>query len=341
MKGKLILLCTMTSLAFTISCKKSENTQNSISIAKDSIDQENTTSNPSVNFDPSQLPNPTADMGVFPYYSLPEWINKKSSYGFDRESDFGKIEFFTGDSFYPLEGKISVHGYSMSDPNDLGRSVWDEYKFVQSFTKHFESLGAKKLFEGKIPQEKIDELNNSKNNKNYFFDFGTAAQDNVVTYGLNKDGKTILMSVTSNSSYGALYIGEAEGFKQTVSIIKADQIEKDLNEKGKSILHINFDTDKASLKSDGVDVVNEIAKVLKANPNLKLEVNGYTDNVGNEKHNLDLSKNRAKTVVTTLSNSGIEKTRLSSNGFGASNFIADNSTEEGKAQNRRVELIKK
>lgn len=165
--------------------------------------------------------------------------------------------------------------------------------------------------------------------------------ENVLTYGMKNGGKLILFSIVSNSAYGALYVGESEAFKQTVGIIKADQIEKDLKEKGKSILQINFDTDKASLKPDGREVVLEIAKVLKSDANLKLDINGYTDNVGNSDHNLQLSKDRANTVLSTLLDEGVNKSRLVANGFGATNFIADNSTVSGRELNRRVELIKK
>ena len=129
--------------------------------------------------------------------------------------------------------------------------------------------------------------------------------------------------------------------KQDIGIIKSDQIQKDLTEKGKSILHINFDTDKASLKTDGKDAVAEIAKVLKNDKTIKLEINGYTDNSGNDTHNQQLSKDRATTVLNTLVTSGIDKSRLTSNGFGSKNPLTANTTEEGKSKNRRVELVKK
>lgn len=346
MNKKTLLLGMIPTFLTIFSCNNSGNKDSETSsdsteiIANDSGNNQEVIADAS-SFNPETLPETTADIGQFPFFTVPDWINPKSSYGFDRESDFGLIEFYTGESFYPLEGHVFVKGYSMSDPKDAGRGTWDEYKFVQSFSKHFESLGAKKLFEGNIPSEKSKELDETKNKKGYFFDFATSHQDNLVTYGLKKDGKVILFAITSNSAFGALYVGESEAFKQTITIIKADQIEKDLNEKGKSVLNINFDTDKATLKPDGKDVVEEIAKVLQSNSSLKLDINGYTDNVGDANHNLQLSKDRANTVLNTLIEGGIDKSRLSANGFGATNFIADNNTDAGKEQNRRVELIKK
>lgn len=123
-------------------------------------------------------------------------------------------------------------------------------------------------------------------------------------------------------------------------MLKSDQIQKELDEKGKAVLYINFDIDKSTLKPDGNEAVAEIEKVLKENASLKIAINGYTDNTGNEDHNQQLSSDRANTVMQKLVAAGVDKVRLSSKGYGSQNPIADNTTEEGKAKNRRVELVK-
>jgi outer membrane protein OmpA-like peptidoglycan-associated protein len=80
---------------------------------------------------------------------------------------------------------------------------------------------------------------------------------------------------------------------------------------------------------------------MKNSPDLKLSVEGHTDNVGNPKANKTLSEARAKSVIAEIVKQGIDATRLSAAGFGQDKPIADNKTEEGKAKNRRVELVKK
>ncbi|WP_236855071.1 OmpA family protein [Chryseobacterium sp. MEBOG06] len=95
------------------------------------------------------------------------------------------------------------------------------------------------------------------------------------------------------------------------------------------------------MKTDGKTAVDEITKVLKNDNSLKLAINGYTDNSGNDAHNIQLSKDRAAAVLNAITTSGIDKSRLSAEGFGSKSPIADNGSEEGKAQNRRVELVKK
>lgn len=336
---KQIVLTGFASLLLLASCKKKENETTEIQSKTDSTAVVKTEK--SAGFDINSIPNSDKGLGQFPYFTVPEWLNDESNYGGDRNIDTGKLEVFTGKDFYPVEGKIFAKSYDMHDPKDAGRSVWDEYKFVKSFSQHFESLGAKKIYEGKIPKEAEEALNKAHNSDDYFYNFGTPQQENLVVYGLRQNGKTIFFVITSNSAYGSINVAESGEFVQTIGIIKSDQIQKDLSEKGKSVLHINFDTDKSTLKPDGNEAVAEIAKVLKNDKSLKLQINGYTDNSGDSAHNLQLSKDRANTVLNALVASGIDKSRLSADGFGANNPISSNDSEDGKAQNRRVELIKK
>lgn len=80
--------------------------------------------------------------------------------------------------------------------------------------------------------------------------------------------------------------------------------------------------------------------MLKTNPTLKISIEGHTDNIGNSQSNQTLSENRAKAVMNAIISNGIDKLRLSSKGWGQTKPIDDNKTEEGKATNRRVEIVK-
>ena len=87
--------------------------------------------------------------------------------------------------------------------------------------------------------------------------------------------------------------------------------------------------------------INAIAKILKENASLKVEIGGHTDTDGDDASNLKLSDARANAVKTQLVSMGIDATRLSTKGYGETMPIGDNKTFEGKAQNRRVEFVKK
>ena len=84
----------------------------------------------------------------------------------------------------------------------------------------------------------------------------------------------------------------------------------------------------------------ESVKLLQANPALQLAVEGHTDNAGTPAHNQQLSEARAQSVVASLTQAGIAASRLQAAGFGQTKPLAENTTEAGKAKNRRVELVK-
>ncbi len=109
----------------------------------------------------------------------------------------------------------------------------------------------------------------------------------------------------------------------------------------KIITHgINFDIDKSVIRPESMGTLNMIVQIMKDNPDIKFDVEGHTDNSGNPAHNLTLSQNRAEAVRTQLIAMGISSSRLTAKGFGETKPIADNATQEGKANNRRVEFVK-
>ena len=156
---------------------------------------------------------------------------------------------------------------------------------------------------------------------------------------LTKDGKEIWAKLqTTDNAVHDLTIVEKS---QMVQAIKASDMLAVLNKEGHIALHINFDTGKSTIKPDSQPVVDEIVVLMKNNPALKISVEGHTDNVGDGKKNKTLSEQRAQRVVETLVKQGVETKRLSATGFGQDKPIADNSTDKGRVENRRVELVKK
>jgi OmpA-OmpF porin, OOP family len=100
-----------------------------------------------------------------------------------------------------------------------------------------------------------------------------------------------------------------------------------------------FDTGKATLQPSSQEQLNNIAAILKAYPNVHVKIGGYTDNTGDPAANLALSEARAKNVMDALVAAGIDPSRLEAKGYGDQYPVGDNSTEEGRAQNRRIALL--
>jgi outer membrane protein OmpA-like peptidoglycan-associated protein len=109
----------------------------------------------------------------------------------------------------------------------------------------------------------------------------------------------------------------------------------------KIITHgINFDIDKATIRPESMGTLNVIVQVMKENPDLKFDVEGHTDNSGAAAHNQTLSQQRSDAVRAQLVSMGIDASRLTAKGFGDTKPISDNSSPEGRANNRRVEFVK-
>jgi outer membrane protein OmpA-like peptidoglycan-associated protein len=139
-----------------------------------------------------------------------------------------------------------------------------------------------------------------------------------------------------------VWIVERAGMGQQVAL-NAATIAAALAEKGSLALrNILFDTGRATLKPESSKELQLVVDVLKADDALRLEIQGHTDNVGQPAANLTLSQQRAAAVRDYLvKTGGVASSRLTSAGFGDTKPVAPNTTDEGRAQNRRVEIVKK
>ncbi|MBE0571227.1 MAG: OmpA family protein [Ignavibacteriaceae bacterium] len=161
---------------------------------------------------------------------------------------------------------------------------------------------------------------------------------------LAKDNRVTWVRVNASGdaySYFVWIIEETE-MEQDI-VVDANSMMSDINTQGRVALYgIYFDFDKSDVKPESDPTLKEISKLLSENPKLNLFVVGHTDNVGDYNYNMKLSQARADAVVKTLvSKYNVDKNRLTSAGVGPLAPITTNDTEEGKAKNRRVELIKK
>jgi len=130
------------------------------------------------------------------------------------------------------------------------------------------------------------------------------------------------------------------GFKKQL-IFGAEEMKQALDTDGHVVVYgINFDIDKATLKLGAEKVLIEMVKLMKNHADLKIEIQGHTDDSGPAAHNMDLSKRRAQTVKKFLLAYGIAPSRMITRGYGDEKPVVSNQTAEGRAKNRRVVLGK-
>jgi OOP family OmpA-OmpF porin len=157
-------------------------------------------------------------------------------------------------------------------------------------------------------------------------------------------------TLRKSANWVSVETNEAPGYKQTVvrgkemeqqMVANAEAMEAEITKSGEcSIYGILFDTGKATIQPASETCLNEVTKLLKKNAAWKMTIEGHTDNAGAKETNMKLSQQRAEAVRSWLVGHGIDAGRLVAKGLGDSKPVADNTTEDGRARNRRVALVK-
>ena len=283
-------------------------------------------------FDLDRIPITSQNIGTFPYLSAPDdykYLNSKNK-------KFEEKFFFYNDSLVLKVGGQYFH--TQISPNE-SVSFEDTY-LVNNYKQAIEKLGGIEIFSGGIPSKGSDLINKEK--PSYVEDMYDPMPYQYKQFIVRTPDQNIWIELCHklNATLVDLTILREEILKGSVGIIPAAKIKDQIDKSGKAILYISFDTDKSTLKDDGLKAVREISKLLENDKSLKLSIEGYTDNTGDLDHNKMLSTERANSVLEKLVSLKIEASRLKAIGHGADNPLAENDTEANRAKNRRVELVK-
>ena len=231
-----------------------------------------------------------------------------------KELDFDRYDFPVGpnEKSEPVEGHFYYAEYY---PNE-GIKIPSGLQIVRNYTSAAKTIGGEQVYEWDDGMKHVI-LRIVKNNTRVWAQADSA-----------DDGSFYTITIVEDQLMNQEVTASAESLADSISAT------------GKaSVYGIYFDTGKVDLKPESDAALAEIVKLLNNDSNLKLYVVGHTDNVGQFDSNVKLSQQRAVSVVQTLVSKGIAASRLTPFGNGPTAPVASNSNEEGRAQNRRVELV--
>jgi outer membrane protein OmpA-like peptidoglycan-associated protein len=292
---------------------------------------------PAGTFAIDKIPVSNAPLGAFPYIGLPDgykWGSYQSSPDKGEIRDFDHFTFWTGSALHDVEGRLFMAAIT----NKAGKT-YSAFELKKNIEAVIAEAGGVKVTESKIPREIAETLpEDVKVDKNTCL--GDVYNEPAQVWVIRRADRDIWIHSTANSEASSMCIVETKPFVVTAKLLPADALKKAIDETGKAVVHVNFATDATRILPDSQPQIAAIVALLKASPTLKLAINGHTDETGSPAYNQTLSDGRATSVKQALIGAGIGADRLVSKGFGASAPIAGNDSEAGKAQNRRVELVK-
>lgn len=264
-----------------------------------------------------------------------------------RVEDYGETFFATG----PVQSKKDAETTTLRMEGRITRIVYrvppgvSALEVFRNFQARIEEAGYKEIFAGGPDQ--VDSYDLRYNHPAEVLEV-ISMSDKVYYLAARKqsDGaETVLSLLVSPHSGGdgqRVRLIAAESKQMEARMVDAEAMHRALSESGRIALYgIYFDTDSAEIKSESEPTLAEIAELMSGQPNLTVIVVGHTDTQGGFDYNMDLSSRRAAAVKQTLiEHYGVAPGRLKSAGVGYLAPAATNETDEGRAMNRRVELVR-
>lgn len=283
-------------------------------------------------------------------------------------SSYGHRGYGSSDIF--VSKRLDDTWLNWSTPRNMGPEInthgWDayyvvsaagDYAYMVSAKKEI-SYGAEDIFKIKTVEtakpdpvvlvvgKVFDKKTNSPINADILYEDLLTSENEGMAYSTISDGYKIVLP--QGSSYG--FRAVAEGFFPVSENIDLSHLEgfaeKEVNlyltpiEKGQTfrLNNIFFEFDKATLQPESFPELNRLVNLLKDNPKMSIEIAGHTDNKGSDEYNLNLSQERANSVMNYIIEQGINANRITAQGYGETKPVSTNETEEGMQMNRRVEF---
>lgn len=319
-------------LTLMYGCAKPTSDQSETEVSTSEITSDsNETAKASSDFDLNNIPISSAVPGELPYIELPEGYRYQN----DEKRNFERVPFWTGHDFHWVEGKLFSSGITAKSDYKEGSYL----EIQRNLDAVIKQLGGVEVANSQIPKELANSLPDAirvQHGSGLADIYNYPAQ----TYVIRQADKNIWFHLAQSGNYMGLMVAESQPLNITAKALTSSALKQSLDQDSKVNVQINFATDQAEILPDSQEQIDQIIALLKDNANLKLGIYGHTDNTGDAAHNLKLSEQRAQAVVAALTKAGIDANRLTAKGFGDTQPVADNTSDEGKAKNRRVELVK-
>lgn len=283
-------------------------------------------------WDPSNVPESTAALPPFPFFNPLEGLSGVGDEA-NRDRRFDVEYFVAGDRLHKVEGRVFREIYPLA-----GERPYSALEFQRQYEQAVTALGGVKTAGPVQTETYFPERPEQPAANGSCWQFSCDANFYLIRQG----GKEYWISVGTASIplHGYVTVAERQAMAQTFSFLTADALKAALDANGHVPVYIEFDVDRATLRPGARPAVNEIIKLLRQHGDLKLSIEGHTDDTGTAARNRTLSAERARTVQAAIVAAGIDAGRLRTAGYGADRPLVANSSDENRARNRRVELVR-
>ena len=254
---------------------------------------------------------------------------KRGNLPFDRD------HFLAGGAPIPVEGKVFRGKYNLTRDRP-----YSSIEFRRNYEMAVSQLGGTKI-SGTLSTDagRRTLIGTSPEPTGYCFTFTCEEAD---FYLIRQGGKELWISVATGAFplHGFVTVLEKQAMAKSYSFMDAAALKSALDANGRVPVYVEFDIDRASLRPSARPAIDEIIKLMQQNAALKLSIEGHTDDTGTAARNQPLSLARAETVRAELIAADIAPARMKTAGFGSSRPLAKGTSDDDRARNRRVELVK-
>lgn len=279
-----------------------------------------------------EVPVSGLDLGAFPYFSLPEGYRA----GRETRMELQRAPFWIEEGFHWVEGEVyqapifADPGHAFSEP-----ALREHIDFMLT------AAGGVKVAEvSGIPTHVATAAGLDQETRNRFRDgLGHFYTRPVSTYLIRQPEHEVWIHFSSFDNGASWMMARTTAFVPQGRLLSGLDLKALIDVEGRAAVQVGFDSGQAVIQPASRPQVAQIVELLRLDPALRLSVDGHTDDVGADDRNLALSKRRAEAVATALVEAGVDPSRLQTRGLGSAEPVASNATTEGRARNRRVELV--